>query len=406
MKETLTDVLPIELWKLILGKVDLGSPNRRQTFVPLLLVSKGVYNLVAPTVYNHIFVPLPSTLSMGYALRSPCTPIPPKRLNNLLETYRINPHLATYTKTLNVHPFFCHFIMEAGGWKALEAILPYLAHLERFSISPHRDNLPGTLQKLPRLPRLTHLSVKTSWDLEGVHRFLLENQSSLEFISLQQSFTNTVPSLSSIDPAGIDFPNLVTLEGAPYLWSALAARDPSHSSHNVIKHIGVELTAFPVPTYPPSILQQIQTLQVDYADSTFGSNVAPHLLSIELLRMTTRSPHDVSDVSEILKVPPKSLRYAYFQSNLPTSAYGSSVKTLFNAFPALVIVDLEIRLEDLVGERVISRFIREKQGGGRREDIKEIKIAAAYPDFFQSWWELVVGDVERTTAQLEEVMRL
>ncbi|KAJ8520786.1 hypothetical protein ONZ45_g2433 [Pleurotus djamor] len=151
-----------------------------------------------------------------------------------------------------------------------------------------------------------------------------------------------------------------------------------------------------MPIYPPSIFRNIRTLKVDYADEGFSRNVAPHLFNVELLLLTTRRPYSVTSIDEVLGVPSNVLKYVHLESNLPATIYHSSTQALFDRYPALVLVDLEVRIADVREERIINRFPRDL----RDKDAKGCFVRKGAPssssDIFQPWWELVVDDVEQT----------
>ncbi|KAJ8455341.1 hypothetical protein ONZ45_g18970 [Pleurotus djamor] len=387
--------LPIELWGEIISHVDQDVRNRRD-LLPLQFVCRNAYAMATQLVYNSIIVPIPK-LYYTDRYELPCTPVPPNCLPQLFATFATNPKLAAYTETLIFNAAFYRF--NVLDWGTVGDILPYFTHLKRLSLTPHPVCGSGILQELSKSIRstLTHFHMDGCTDLPKFHQFLADHPT-IQHLRVQPC-NNYNYMVSPSIPDNVLLPKLTTLEGCPYFWVALITRPTSHARiYTQLMHVEIDSRMDLGLMFEGLIFRNLRTLKIRLEMFDVIEKISRQLFKVELLHINAQRPHRIT-VDELLDIPSPNLKYIYIRSTLHKALFASSAHSFFKAYPRLVVVDFEHIPDEIFEIPVVARFIRSSEG--QTHSGPPVELKPTLPRLFESWWELVVDDVEQETARLK-----
>ncbi|KAJ8520251.1 hypothetical protein ONZ45_g2911 [Pleurotus djamor] len=376
--------LPIELWGEIISHVDQDVRNRRD-LLPLQFVCRNAYAMATQLVYNSIIVPIPK-LYYTDRYELPCTPVPPNCLPQLFATFATNPKLAAHTETLIFRPSFYRYNLL--DW-------PCFPHLKRLSLTPLPSSGSGLLKGLSKSIRntLTHFHMEGCTDLRKFHQFLVDHPS-IEYLRVQPHHDYLT---SSSIPDNVLLPKLTTLEGCPYFWVALTTGPTSHAQISTqLVHVEINPQMDLGLKFEDLAFRNLRTLKIKLDALDEIAKISRQLFKVEFVHINVQASYIIS-INQLLIIPSPDLKSIYLRSTLDKVHFPSSAHSFFQAYPHLVIVDFDHISDDIYAVRGVIRFTRSSEGQANRE--APIPFKPTLPRLFESWWELVVDDVERETAR-------
>ncbi|KAJ8507268.1 hypothetical protein ONZ45_g10346 [Pleurotus djamor] len=413
--------LPNEVWSEILK--GYSAPDRR-TLLPILSVSKRLYRLTVPLIYQSIFVIriIEDTTDLELIKQFPCTPIYVHALSSLLSTLRarypplnlaLGAHIKSFGWTSSTSFYFTESMM-----KTLTHLFTFFSHLQRLSVAAGSyTRTADLLQRLPPSVQLTHFELSSNgrgWSSADVQA-LLQCSPSLTVLSLP-SRDECWEKESPLTLNEVLLPDVRELKIPPSMLSTFSPVFASAKVEGLTLDLRASVNtreledAFFTNLHSQErkveailnekywILENLRCLEVmfDQVQAQLSlMKVLGSLRCVEYVRVT--APIELNGrtkMDELLKIPSQNLKYILIGSKHTPSRYYFTAVALFEHFPSLVIVDFASH-DSLVEpkKRSVVRFFR-----GRVRGFKMVRLEVCPP--LEQWWEEVERMIKMETSGL------
>ncbi|KAJ8455548.1 hypothetical protein ONZ45_g18918 [Pleurotus djamor] len=303
--------LPTELWSLIL--LEVGTSNR-SVLLPFLLVSRGLFRLVVPILYEHINLKVIHQRD-GHVLPS------------LAESSQIRD-----TKRFELS--IIHTLLDTTS----STVLSKMTSLQKLKLGiVGMDRSPLTSIGSTSLTHLTYIGTPPLDALQN----LIAAQSCLVYLELRS------PGARALTVPENSLKNLHTFIGSPQLWSALVRG-------RRIEHLGGTSELRHIPS-TPDIYLHLRTLNV-ICVSAIISQIFPYLKHIEYLYITMRGWEEGDIHQHLLSIPSTTPRY--FNLDTQYTRPPNHAADMFRKFPHLCAADYGGVLDDSAPPKQVQRYLR------------------------------------------------
>ncbi|KAJ8516974.1 hypothetical protein ONZ45_g5787 [Pleurotus djamor] len=309
----------------------------RNALRPLLTVSRGMYSIVVPLIYETIVIPyqaasyLSSRADGLVATHGPCSAISAFHVHYLHSTLKENPALGEYTTTFVAEEFYYCY----GDHRKMITCFPRLQRLLHIL----GDDLVVP-QSIAASVSLTHLVIPMC-SPEPLSNLLYSQRKSLRSLQLGE-----VADLSLYLPSNTTLDSLHTFE------VTLVAGLDAIFKIAPIRHLSlIDLSEDSIDN-PEMVMSKLTTLFIHRVSSRQAlCMLCPYLKKIEALHLSfTMDETEDIQIQDILNIPSKSLRYIHLARVNPHISLIKpiqpitpfpDVQTLYDRYPSLVAVDVK-----------------------------------------------------------------